>query len=57
MHALQTRRDWVQAIKSRNQVTMGEENTGNADEEGPKGGVSSSSEDQVMKQAGENQRC
>ena len=57
MHALQTRRDWVQAIKSRNQVAMGEENTGNADEEGPKGGVSSSSEDQVMKRAGENQRC
>ena len=53
MHALQTRRDWVQAIKSRNQVAMREENTGNADEKGPKGGVSLSSEDQVMKRAGE----
>ena len=57
MHALQIRRDWVQVIKSRNQVVMGEENTRNVDEEGLKGGVSSSSEDQVMKWAGENQRC
>ena len=35
----------------------GEVNTGNADEEGPKGGVNPSSEDQVMKRAGENRRC
>ena len=35
----------------------GEVNTGNADKEGPKGGVNPSSEDQVMKQVGENWRC
>jgi hypothetical protein len=42
---LRDKEDWVQVIKLQNQVTIGEENTGNANEEGPEEQVNSRSED------------